>query len=171
LPDIREVPFLADILNEISAKWPNLEENRIIHELGRRLITRFVEGVITTSVERLSDFDGKSAASVRAASQPVIAFSGALEQADRDIKRFLFARMYRNPNVMRVRGEAEAVLRDLFSAFNADPNRLPDDWQARVKRTDEKARVRHITDYIAGMTDRFALQEHRRLFDVTPELR
>jgi len=171
LPDIREVPFLADILNEISTKWPNLEENRIIHELGRRLITRFVEGVITTSVERLSDFDGKSAASVRAASQPVIAFSGALEQADRDIKRFLFARMYRNPNVMRVRGEAEAVLRDLFSAFNADPNRLPDDWQARVKRTDEKARVRHITDYIAGMTDRFALQEHRRLFDVTPELR
>jgi dGTPase len=79
--------------------------------------------------------------------------------------------MYRNPNVMRVRGEAEAVLRDLFSAFNADPNRLPDDWQARVKRADEKARVRHITDYIAGMTDRFALQEHRRLFDVTPELR
>lgn len=171
LSAVMDVPFLADILNEISTKWPNLEESRVIHELGRRLITRFVEGVIQESVVRLSDFGSKLATSVRAASRPVIAFSGTLEEADRDIKQFLFAHMYRNPNVMRVRGEAEAVLRDLFSAFKADINRLPDDWKARTDGADEKTRVHHIADYIAGMTDRFALQEHRRLFDVTPELR
>ena len=171
LGDLLDVPFLADIISEIEAKWPALEESRAIHELGRRLITRFVEGVIKESRERLAFFEGRTVEAIRAAYAPVIAFDVPLQQADRDIKRFLFARMYRDSNVMRVRGEADLVVRDLYAAFTSDHTRLPEDWHSRLIGADEAERAHHIADYIAGMTDRFALQEHRRLFDVTPELR
>ena len=171
LADLVEVPFLAEIISEIEAKWPALEESRAIHELGRRLITRFVESVIHESRERLAFFEGRTVEAIRAAFAPVIAFDVPLKQADRDIKRFLFARMYRDSNVMRVRGEADLVVRDLYAAFTSDHTRLPEDWQSRLIGADEAERAHHIGDYIAGMTDRFALQEHRRLFDVTPELR
>jgi len=171
LNDLVEVPFLAEIMDEITNKWPNLEETRIIHELGRRLITRFVEGVIRESRMRLSVFDGLTVDAVRKADAPVIVFGAALSVAERDIKRFLFAKMYRNANVMRVRGEADGVVRDLYNAFLEDSGRLPPDWQTRLNGQDEAARAHHIADYIAGMTDRFALQEHRRLFDATPDLR
>jgi dGTPase len=171
LADVMDVPFLADIMAEIEAKWPKLEESRAVHELGRRLITRFVEGVILDSRKRLLAFEGLDSAAIRAADAPVIAFDATLQQADRDIKRFLFARMYRNANVMRVRCEADLVVRDLFAAFTSDSSRLPEEWQTRLTGADEAERAHHIADYIAGMTDRFALQEHKRLFDVTPDLR
>ncbi len=171
LEDLVDVPYLASILAEIRTKWPNLEDTRTIHELGRRLITRFVEGVIGYSRTLLQPFEGKQVGAIRAADSAVIAFNEELRQADKDIKRFLFARMYRDPNVMRVRAQAEQVMRDLFTAFMQDSRRLPEDWQKRLPEHDQGARAHHIADYIAGMTDRFALQEHRRLFDVTPELR
>ena len=171
LADVTEVPFLADIVGEIAAKWPQLEESRAIHELGRRLITRFVEGVIRESGRRLARFKGLDVATIRAADAPVIAFDDTLAQADREIKRFLFARMYRDPTVMGVRKQADLVLRDLYSAFTSDHHRLPEDWRLRLEGADEGACAHHIADYIAGMTDRFALQEHKRLFDVTPDLR
>jgi dGTPase len=171
LEELVSLPLIGDILTEIAQKWPSLEESRRIHELTRRLITRFVEGVIDEGQKRLSDFINMPVEAIRSAEFPVIAFNDALAGADRAIKTFLFARMYRNSNVMRVRAQAEAVLRDLFEKFSADPYLLPMEWQHRHILSDDKSRLYHIADYIAGMTDRFALQEHRRLFDVTPDLR
>jgi dGTPase len=171
LADLAHIPFVGDILAEIMKKWPNLEETRIIHELTRRLITRFVEGVIDEGNLRLAPFQALKVEAVRQSSHPVIAFNQALATADKDIKTFLFANMYRNPNVMRVRSQAENVLRDLYRSFNADSRLLPEDWQIRLKGADERDKAYHIADYIAGMTDRFALEEHRRLFDATPDLR
>jgi len=171
LSDLNEVPFLADILAEIYKKWHNLEESRVIHELGRRLITRFVEGVIEESRRRLLPVVGLPIEAIRNAGEPVIVFGDELTIADRDIKRFLFARMYRNADVMRVRGEADTVVRDLYNAFVSDSSRLPEDWRQRLIGQGDAERAQHIADYIAGMTDRFALQEHRRLFDATPDLR
>lgn len=171
LIELAKIPFVSDILMEIKERWPNLEETRIIHELIRRLITRFVEGVIHESHLRLAAFKGLAVEAIRAAPHPVIAFSPALVTADKDIKAFLLANMYRNPTVMRVRAQAEAVMRDLYLSLNADQSLLPDDWQMRLKGAGEREKAYHIADYIAGMTDRFALEEHRRLFDVTPDLR
>ena len=171
LAQLSDIPFVRDILAEIHQKWPNLEESRTIHELIRRLITRFVEGVIYEGTRRLAAFKDKSVAAIRAASGPVIVFDQNLMMADKDIKSFLFAHMYRNLNVMRVRAQAESVLRDLYLKLNNNPSLLPEDWRLRLNDTDEREKAYHIADYIAGMTDRFALEEHRRLFDVTPDLR
>ncbi len=171
LPQLSTIPYIREILEEVQHKWPNLEESRVVHELTRRLITRFVEGVIQEGNRRLAAFKGRSVDAIRAANAPVIAFNDELEIADKDIKSFLFANMYRNINVMRVRAQAESVLLDLYSSFISNSGLLPIDWQLRLKDADERAKAYHIADYIAGMTDRFALEEHRRLFDVTPDLR
>ena len=167
--DLRQVPFLAEILDEIDARWPGLERVRVIHELGRRVITRFIEDVIRESSTRLSGL--ASADDVRRAGRTVVAFSPALEAADRAIKGFLFPNMYRHPSVVVVRQQADRVVRDLFGAFASDPGRMPAEWRKDVDSLDEAGRHRRIADYIAGMTDRFALDEHRRSFDATPDLR
>jgi dGTPase len=169
--DLSDVFFVGDILREIDAKWPHLEESRKIHELTRRLITRFVEGVISEGRDRLRGFTGQSVEAIRAADQSVITFNSELSAADKAIKAFLFAHMYRNPEVMRVRVQAESVLRDLYEKLLAEPHLMPPEWQNRTPLSDDKVRAYHVADYIAGMTDRFALQEHRRLFDLTPDLR
>ena len=91
-------------------------------------------------------------------------------KADGEIKGFLYPRMYRAARVMRVMGEAEAVVRDLFAHYTAAPLDLPAEWREGLERGDEVARARRIADYIAGMTDRYALVEHARYFKATPEL-
>ncbi len=169
LDDLRAVPFLAELLDEIGAKWPGLEQVRVIHELGRRVITRFVEDVIRESETRLAGM--QSAGEVRAAGRPVVTFSPAMEEADRTIKAFLFPNMYRHASVVAVRKQADQVVRDLFEALCAAPELLPAEWSEGLAGLDETRRRRRTADYIAGMTDRFALEEHRRLFDETPLLR
>jgi dGTPase len=168
LSDLRQVPFLAEILRDIDARWPGLERVRVIHELGRRVITRFIEDVIRESSARLADL--KSAEEVRRAGRSVVAFSPAMEAADRDIKDFLFPNMYRHPSVVVVRRQAERVVRDLFDVFSRDPGLMPVEWRHDLDRLDQAGLHRRIADYIAGMTDRFALDEHRRSFDATPDL-
>ena len=91
--------------------------------------------------------------------------------ADEAIKGFLYPNMYRHPRVMRIRREAEAVVRDLFGKFLREPELMPEEWRLDRERDDEPRIARRVADYIAGMTDGYALQEHRRLFDATPELR
>ena len=91
-----------------------------------------------------------------------------MEAADRDVKAFLFARMYRHPSVLAVRDKADAIVRRLFAAYMADPSAMPRDWAAKAEQGD---RARAVADYIAGMTDRFAIHEHARLFDGPADLR
>ena len=168
LGDIRDVPCLNGILEEVDHLHPGLEPARAIHELTRRVITRFIEDAIAQSRARIAAADVKSEADVASAGRTLIALSPARAAADRDIKAFLFARMYRHPNVMRVRGQADAVVRRLFEAYTTDARALPPEWAARARLG---GAAQAASDYIAGMTDRFAINEHRRLFDETPELR
>jgi len=107
---------------------------------------------------------------VQRAGRTLVGFSPAIAAADRDIKAFLFANMYRHPQVTRVRERADAVVRGLFSAYVADPAAMPPDWAAKAGATAGE-RAHAAADYIAGMTDRFALNEYRRLFDPTANLR
>jgi dGTPase len=112
-----------------------------------------------------------SADDVRRASSPLAGFSTAIGQADHAIKSFLKTRMYRHARVMRVMDQAAGVVRDLFGRYSAHPDDLPAEWREGLLGADERLRARRIADFIAGMTDRYALAEHARLFDSTPELR
>jgi dGTPase len=171
IDDLRSVPFLAELLEEIDGRYPGLELSRRIHELTRRVITRFVEDAIRDSGRRIAEVAPASVEDVRAASFPVVCFSPAFVEADRAIKDFLYPRMYRHPDVTAVRAKADTILRDLFARFMAEPAAMPDEWHEGVSRADEPRLARRVADYIAGMTDRYAVLEHKRLFATTPDLR
>jgi dGTPase len=168
--DMSQVPVVGDILREIDESYPDLEAPRRAHELVRRLITRMIENVIEESRRRMNALKPRTISDIRAAQSPVIDFSSAMEQADKGIKGFLYPRMYRHPRVMRIMDEAESVVRDLFGHFVACDD-LPAGWNEKSSGNDEASRIRRIADYIAGMTDRYALIEHARYFKNTPELR
>jgi dGTPase len=171
LDDIAAVPIIGGIVAEIDAQFSGLDPARRVHEVVRRLITRMIEDVIAETDRRAAALKPGSAAQVRAASRPLVAFSAAMEKADADIKGFLRPRMYRHARVMRVMDEAQAVVRDLFGHFVSAPADLPAEWAHAAALTGDSARERHIADYIAGMTDRYALIEHAKYFSATPELR
>ncbi len=170
LADCCAVPFLAMLLDDIAGRHPGLDENRTIHEVTRRLITRFVEDAITESGERLAGLDSLDA--VRDAGRPVLAFSRGMAEAECEIRAFLWAHMYRHEKLVAIRERAASVVRDLFLKFREAPHLMPAEWAAKASPLDHSGRrERLVCDYIAGMTDRYALAEHRRHFETTPELR
>ena len=162
------VPFVEGLLDEIDDLHPGLDEPRVIHELTRRVITRFIEDAIGESRRRIIESRVDSPEAVAAAGRNLVGHSEAIEAADRDVKAFLFAHMYRHPDVRRVRERADAIVRRLFEAYLADPSAMPPDWAARACQGE---RARAVADYIAGMTDRFAIAEHARIFDDASDLR
>jgi len=171
LEDLAEVPLIRDILRQIRNQHPTLDPSRLVHELVRRLITQMIEDVIAETGARLRALAPRSADDVRHAAHPVGAFSPAMGEADRAIKGFLYPRMYRHDRIMRIMGDAERLVCALFARYRDRPDDMPAEWAQIVDSGDAAARSRHIADFIAGMTDRYALMEHARLFDSTPELR
>jgi dGTPase len=171
LDDIAAVPLPSKIIGEIRAAHPGLDAHRLVHELVRQLIGLLIDDVVAETGRRLGTLALRSVDDVRRAPTPLAAFSAAMGEADRAIKSFLEKRMYRHPRVTRVMDQAADVVRDLFARYSARPAELPAEWKEGLDALDEAARIRRIADFIAGMTDRFALAEHARLFDSTPELR
>jgi dGTPase len=171
LDDIAEVPLLGRILGEIRASYPGLDVHRLVHELIRHLIGLLIDDVVAETGRRLTALAPRSADAVRRAAAPVAAFSRDVGEADRAIKSFLEKRMYRHKRVMQVMDQASGVVRDLFARYSAKPDDLPAEWKEGLDGLDEVSRARRVADFIAGMTDRYALAEHQRLFDSTPELR
>ncbi|BCJ90701.1 deoxyguanosinetriphosphate triphosphohydrolase-like protein [Terrihabitans soli] len=165
IEDLRAVSFLSGLLDEIDTRWPGLDRSRRIHELTRRVITRFVESTIATSRANIAALNPKSVDDIRGAGRPIIGFGAEIAAADTHIKEFLYPQMYRHPWVMEVMGHAETIVKDLFAIYRADNEEMPEEWR---DLGDGPARA--AADFIAGMTDRYAIQEHKRLFDVTPDL-
>ena len=170
LDELAAVPIAGIILREIDALYPGIDGPRRVHELIRRLITRMIEDVIEESERRLSTLAPCSADDVRRAGRPLVGFSADMAEADRAIKAFLLPRLYQHPRIVRIMGDAERVVRELFAHYGAHPEDLPGEWQQSLC-DDAGVRARLIADFIAGMTDRFALTEHARLLGATPELR
>jgi dGTPase len=171
LDDLAELPLVREILGDIRRRHPSLDAVHTAHELVRRLITRLIEDVIAEAGRRLAALLPHGADDVRHAAEPVGGFSPAMAEADRAIKGFLYPRMYRHARIARIMSEAEAVVRDLFARYAASPQDIPADWAHGAAPGEEATRLRRIADFIAGMTDRYALIEHARLFEQTPELR
>jgi len=171
IDDLGSLPFVGELLAEVDRLHAGLEPARRAHELVRRLITRMIEEVLAESTRRLDRTAARSAADIRDASGPMVGFSPAMAATDAAIKAFLLPRMYRHERVMRIMRDAEGLVGDLFARYWDDPQALPEEWRHGLDGADPGQRARHIADFIAGMTDRFALTEHARLFDSTPELR
>jgi len=166
LEEIREAPCIGAVLDEIERWRPNLEPARKFHELTRRVITRFIEDAITQTSRAIAESGVASAAEARAAGRTLVTLSEGFEEADRAIKAFLFSHMYRHDDVKRVREKADQMVRALYRAYCAAPQEMSEGWQARAESGAERA----AADYIAGMTDRFAVREYRRLFDPNASL-
>src|SRR5262249_19084572 len=171
LEDISAVPLVGSIVSMIDARYPDIDPARRVHETGRALITRMIEDVIAESGRRVAMLQPRSVVEVRKAPRPVVGFSPAMEKSDRDIKGFLYPRMYHHDRVVGVMADAEHVVCDLFTRYTATSADLPPEWGDGIARADETTRARRIADYIAGMTDRYALIEHAKYFKTTPELR
>jgi dGTPase len=165
-----EVEITRSILGEVRDRYPGLDDARTAHELVRRQITRMVEDVITTAHEALQRERPGSVAEVHQAEHAFIGFSDRLKAQESELKTFLYARLYRHPTVMAVRQRAETILNDLFDRYMERPQDMPEGWRERLAEASEDKRARHVADFLAGMTDTYAVKEHRRLFDRTPEL-
>ena len=162
--DLADVPLVGPVFHDVADRYPGLDEPRLIHESIRRMIDRMVRDMVAETGSRLRDSRAKSADDVRALGRPIAAFSDAMQDNDRALKRFLYERMYRHYRVNRMSHKARRVVRELFQLFLAEPECLPSEWRAAAAG-DAAGRARTVADYLAGMTDRFALDEHRRLFD------
>jgi len=169
---LEEIPFLAGLMAEVSARYPGLEATRFANEIQRRQITRMVEDVIGVAQTRLKAIAPQSADDVRAAGQVIATFSETMGTTDRQIKKLLFSRIYRHPDIMRIREGAATIVKDLFTAYMNDPKEMQSHyWVDHIAGLSEAAKARHVGDYLAGMTDSYAVNAHRRLFDQTPDLR
>jgi dGTPase len=171
LGDIAGVALPGRMIAGIRSDFPGLDEARVVHEFIRRLIGLFIEDVVAETGHRLAALEPRSADDVRTAPSALVAFSPAVAGAERLIKDFLETRMYRHARIQRIMNEAADVLRALFRHYTEHADDLPAEWSAGLSSCGEDARARRIADFIAGMTDRYALAEHERLFDSTPELR
>ena len=165
------MPLTDAIIAEIGANYPDLDDVRRGAELVRELISYLIAAVVGETQKRLEAAKPQSANDIRLHHQPMVEFPEPVAQEEAAIKAFLKQRMYRHARVMRVMGEAEAILFDLFARYQASPGDLPVEWGEGSDHESEGERARRIGNFIAGMTDRFALMEHQRLFDSTPDLR
>ena len=169
--DLRAIPLVADIIAGIAQHYPGLDDVRRGAELVRELISYLISAVMTESGKRIAAAQPQSAQDVRSQKQAMIAFPADVAQAEAAIKAFLYQHMYRHSRVMRVMREAEQIVIDLFERYRKSPADLPAEWLAATGEESDTERARRIGNFIAGMTDRYALIEHQRLFDSTPDLR
>jgi dGTPase len=171
--DLKVMPLAAAMIADIAKHYPGLDDDRRGAELVRELISYLIGAVVSEARRRLEAAAPKSVDDVRNHGDVLIAFPAGVAQAEAEIKSFLKQRMYRHPRVMRVMGDAESILFDLFARYQRTPGDLPTEWLPPDggDTETETARARRIGNFIAGMTDRFALTEHQRLFDSTPDLR
>lgn len=168
LDALREVSLFGREFAEVVARYPNLTGRRLVHETIRRMIDRVVRDVVSASAERLSAVALQSIDEVRAQPAPLIVMSETVREEHLELKRFLNTNLYRHYRVLRMTNKARKVLRELFEVFMQDIDLLPSEHRiaaANAEREHGKAgRARVVADYVAGMTDRYAIIEHRRLF-------
>jgi dGTPase len=169
--DLKVMPLTSDMIHAIDRHYPGLDHDRRGAELVRELISYLIGAVASEARKRLDRAQPKSVDDVRHHGEQLVVFPPDVAQAEAGIKAFLKRHMYRHKWVMRVMGEAEQIVVELFTRYHETPSDLPAEWLEGAAFESETARARRIGNFIAGMTDRFAITEHQRLFDSTPELR
>jgi len=171
MSDLETIDLTKNILAHIHTTYGSLPQGRLIYELNRRLITFMVADVVQETKRLINDSEIKTQADIKNASQALVQLSTPLFQDLKELRAFLFSSVYRDKWVMKVMANAQDIVVDLFQAYQKSNHLMPKPWQALLQDCDQKQKAIHICDFVSGMTDRYAVQEHRRLFDVTPELR
>ena len=170
IEDLRDVPLVARLMADVEARHGTLDGGRLIHEVNRRLITQMVSDVAAESRARLAALAPGDADAIRQAVGPVVAFSAELLAELQELRAFLFTSVYRHPRVMERMVKAEAQVEALFDRYLDDQLAMPETWRTLVAGLERAQRARIVVDFVAGMTDRYALEEHRRLFDAPADL-
>jgi dGTPase len=167
--DLQQVSLFRGQYQAVLGQYPALSERKLIHETIRRMINYVVVDLIRTTQRQLEDLKPDSIDDVRARGKPLVAFSAAVHPEHLELKGFLHERVYRHHKVLRMTSKARRVLTELFGTFMSDVNLMPEEHRDSALRAEKEVgaagRARAVADYVAGMTDRYAILEHRRLFD------
>ena len=171
LGDLQQVPFVWDIVLEIRAEYAGIDDTRLVFELNRRLITLMIADVRDETSKRLAMLAPQNSDAIRDADRMMVSFSELFTKDLASLQSFLQERVYRHKRVMAIMDDAEKIVEDLVKHFMARPQDLPKEWSCKGVRVNINHCAEKIRDFIAGMTDRYAIDLHRSLFDVTPKLR
>lgn len=169
--DLGDVPLVGQALGQVLKTYPKLETQRVIHETVRRLISAMVNDVLEQTGRNIKSVKPHSSEEVRILGRTLVSFSAQMAENNRVMQNFLSAHMYRHPQVLESMAKAQRIIRDLFEAYINDPKLLPLEWRENHPKTDMRHYARQVCDFLAGMTDNFALEQHRRLFDLDPLFR
>lgn len=175
IEDLETLPLLAKVIAQVRENYPGIEQRYLIQEMKRDMIGVMVDDVLAQTRMNLAEVKPESPEDIRMAGKQIVAFSSDMFEEVRKLRKFLYNRMYRHYTINRIWLKVERIVGDLFQAFHKNYQLLPDNWQSRVEEAggveDERVRARIVADYIAGMTDRYAIREHERLFDLYWDLR
>lgn len=166
IDDICSVPLVGDMFATVRRSYPGLDTTRLIGEVVRRLIGVWIDDLEMETRRRIDTYRPETVEDVRAMSVPLVAFSDAMDQEQAPLREFLYQRMYRHWKVDRKRSQAKRILKSLFDTFFNEPGILPPIWGELATSREGSARARVVCDYIAGMTDVYAIDEYKKLFSV-----
>ncbi len=172
--DIREVTLIDEVVSAAEKKYPDITSELLVFEMIRETIGAMVEDVLAETEKRLKDLQPQSPEDIRLAGRQMVAFSPAMLKKVDELRAFLWSRMYKHYEVCRTMSKVSRIIEEIYSAFINDSELLPTIWQKRLEEEgaeSEQACARLVADYIAGMTDRYAVREHERLFDPHWDLR
>ncbi len=175
LNDLESVPLIKESIHEVKARYKKIDDHYLINETIREMIGAMVDDVLLETARRLKSTAPKGPEDIRNAGKQMVAFSPAMRRKVDALREFLFERMYNHYKVAGIRLKVERIISELFTAFTDNHRLLPGPWQKRVEEAgglkNSKVLARIVADYIAGMTDRYAIREHERLFDLYWDLR
>jgi dGTPase len=166
--DLGDIPLAGPALADVLRTHPKLQQPRLVHETVRRMIGEMVSDALTQTRKNLVRINPKSLADVHDAGETIVCFSAQMQENTRVLKNFLTKRMYRHPTVMDAMDRARRIMADLFAAYMKNPSLLPKEWQETHLFSEKSHQARQIADFIAGMTDRYAIAQHRKLFSLDP---
>jgi dGTPase len=169
--DLGDNPLAGEALTEVLRTYPKIERPRMIHETVRRVIAAMIDDVLAEARRRVARDRPQSADAVRRLGQPIVTFSSQMAEKNRVLQLFLSSRMYKHERVIEIMARARRVIADLFQAYMDDRKLLPKDWRDEGLTDDKSRFARQVCDFIAGMTDRYALDQHKLLFDLDPLFR
>ncbi len=169
--DLGDLPLAGEALSDVIRSWPKLDRTRLIHETVRRVISWMIDDVITATQKRAFKLKISTIDDVRALDEPLVMFDAQMREKNRALQSFMQRRMYKHEKIVDIMSRARRVVRDLFNAYMSEASLLPSGWREHGYSDEDTDFARQVCDFIAGMTDRYALEQHKRLFDLDPLFR
>ena len=169
--DLGDIPLAGEALGDVLKSWPKLDRTRLVHETTRRVLSWMIADVIETTHHNAKKLKPGDAQAVRELGQPLVMFSPQMAEKNRMLQSFLRRKVYHHDKITEIMGRARRVVRDLFEAYMSEPDLMPQGWRDQGYADDQSDFARQVCDFIAGMTDRYAIEQHKRLFDLDPLFR